>query len=42
MNEAHAKFAGIVGGDRFQQSVDTLRQLADAPDTEEPNKDTGQ
>lgn len=39
-NEAHAKFAGIVGQERFEQTLDTLRQLADTLDTEEPiNKD---
>ena len=34
-NEAHAKFAGIVGQDRFEQTLDTLRQLANTLDMEE-------
>lgn len=35
MDEAHAKFSGIVGKDRFEHAIDTLRQLANTLDTEE-------
>lgn len=35
MNEAHAKFSAIVGQDRFEQALDTLRQLADTLESEE-------
>lgn len=35
MNEAHAKFAGIVGEDRFEQAIETLRQLANTLEAEE-------
>lgn len=35
MNEAHAKFAGIVGEDRFEQVIDTLVQLTDTLEAEE-------
>lgn len=35
VNEAHARFSGIVGEDRLEQTIDTLRQLANALDADE-------
>lgn len=40
VNEAHAKYSAIVGEDRLEQTIDTLRMLANTLDAEElkPNE----
>lgn len=35
VNESHVKFAGIVGEERLEQAIDTLRQLANTLDAED-------
>lgn len=42
MNEAHLQLAGIVGENRFEETLDTLRILADALEKEEPDSKANQ
>lgn len=42
MNEAHLKLSGIIGEERFDETLDSLRILADVLEKEEPDSKANQ